>query len=131
MVKPTDVIIILLYSQGVYVRAVGNVRSFNDAIHIVSHDIRPLEDHNELTHHLLETIYLHCVNTKGPQQVSSTSNDHKAKRLFSLYLPCPKNSPLPQPVRGQERHHPVCTAETWQVQWPTNKTTTRIPSNAR
>ena len=82
MVQPTDVIIIPFYSQGVYVRAVGNVRSFNDVIHIVSHDIRPLEDHNELTHHLLETIYLHCVNTKGPQQVSGTSNYHKAMRLL-------------------------------------------------
>ena len=52
-----------------YVRAVGNVRSFQDVIHIQAHDIRPLEDHNEMTHHLLETIYLHCVNTKGPLQV--------------------------------------------------------------
>jgi replication factor A2 len=59
---------------GVYVRAIGNVRIFQDVIHIVSHDIRPVEDPNELTHHLLETIYLHCVNTKGPLQPTQAAS---------------------------------------------------------
>jgi replication factor A2 len=47
----------------VYVRVIGSARSYQGTLHIVSHDTRPVEDHNEITHHLLETIFIHCQNT--------------------------------------------------------------------
>ena len=50
--------------EGVYVRVVGSVRSFQDSLHIVSHDTRPVVDHNEITHHFLESIFHHCQRTK-------------------------------------------------------------------
>jgi len=28
-------------------------------------DIRPLDNHNEITHHFLESIFVHLQNTKG------------------------------------------------------------------
>lgn len=58
--------------EGTYVRVIGSVRSFQDSLHIVSHDIRPLVDFNEVTHHFLEAIHLHCLHTKAPPNPQST-----------------------------------------------------------
>lgn len=51
-------------SEGTYVRVIGSVRTFQDSLHIVSHDTRPVADPNEVTHHFLECIYQHCQRTK-------------------------------------------------------------------
>lgn len=60
--------------EGAYVRVVGNVRTYEDTLHVVAFDIRPVEDMNELTNHMLETIYVHLVNTKSLKPPSSTAS---------------------------------------------------------
>jgi len=55
--------------EGAYVRVIGTVRSFQNTLHVVSHDVRPVEDHNQITHHFLEAIFQHCQRTKAPPVV--------------------------------------------------------------
>jgi replication factor A2 len=50
---------------GKYVRIIGSLRVFNDSKHIIAHDMRPVVDHNEVTHHFLEVIHQHCQLTKS------------------------------------------------------------------
>ncbi|CAO3641446.1 unnamed protein product [Cunninghamella echinulata] len=48
-----------------YVRVVGRINSFNDRINVMAFDIRPITDFNEITYHLLDTVYNHLNFTKG------------------------------------------------------------------
>ncbi|POM64269.1 Replication protein A 32 kDa subunit [Phytophthora palmivora] len=52
--------------EGSYVRVVGKLRTFQGKASLSCFNVTPVEDMNELTHHLLEVIYVHCYNTKGP-----------------------------------------------------------------
>ncbi|CAH0479816.1 unnamed protein product [Peronospora belbahrii] len=52
--------------EGSYVRVVGKLRTFQGKSSLSCFNVAPVEDMNELTHHLLEVIYVHCWNTKGP-----------------------------------------------------------------
>jgi len=54
------------WREGVYVRVIGNLRAFNSNRSLVAFRIRPITDFNELTFHLLEVIYVHLYNTRGP-----------------------------------------------------------------
>ncbi|OWZ24691.1 DAN Replication protein [Phytophthora megakarya] len=51
--------------EGSYVRVVGKLRTFQGKASVSCFNVTPVEDMNELTHHLLEVIYVHCYNTKG------------------------------------------------------------------
>ena len=44
---------------------VGHLRMFNKQQNVVGFFIKPIEDFNEVTHHLTETIYAHLAVTKG------------------------------------------------------------------
>ncbi|KAG7398861.1 DNA-directed RNA polymerase I subunit rpa2 [Phytophthora boehmeriae] len=52
--------------EGAYVRVVGKLRSFQGKSSLSCFSVAPVEDLNELTHHFLDVIYVHCYNTKGP-----------------------------------------------------------------
>ncbi|KAG1687239.1 hypothetical protein DVH05_005290 [Phytophthora capsici] len=52
--------------EGSYVRVVGKLRTFQGKASLSCFSVNPVEDMNELTHHLLEVIYTHCYNSKGP-----------------------------------------------------------------
>ncbi|GMF53351.1 unnamed protein product [Phytophthora fragariaefolia] len=52
--------------DGSYVRVVGKLRSFQGKASLSCFNVTPLQDMNELSHHLLEVIYVHCYHTKGP-----------------------------------------------------------------
>jgi len=56
-----------LCRQGSFVRAVGVLREYQGAVSVQLYDMRPVTDHNEVTHHMLEAIYVHLQNTKGPK----------------------------------------------------------------
>ena len=55
------------------VKVHGNMRRFEDKTHLLVYDIKPLEDFNELTHHLLECTYIRLVQQRGPLPVSPIS----------------------------------------------------------
>jgi hypothetical protein len=51
-------------SEGVYVRVVGVVRSFNSKFAITIISIRSIHDMNEITYHNLEVMLLHVSSTR-------------------------------------------------------------------
>ena len=58
-----------------FVKIVGQLREYEGRKHVLIYDIAPVTDWNELTHHLLQIVYVHLQNTKGPIPV----------RLFIIY----------------------------------------------
>lgn len=61
-----------LIREGIYVKVIGNIRVFNKQRSVVAFYIRPIEDFNEVTHHLAECVYAHVSFTKGIPVVSIT-----------------------------------------------------------
>lgn len=55
--------------NGVLARVIGNVREYDNKIHVSVYDAYAVKDYNELTYHILDIIYTHCQNTKGPVPV--------------------------------------------------------------
>ncbi|XP_056142595.1 replication protein A 32 kDa subunit isoform X1 [Lampris incognitus] len=53
---------------GTYVKVSGNLRSFQNHKSVVAYNIRPLEDMNEITSHMLEVVQAHMQLSK-PQTV--------------------------------------------------------------
>ena len=52
--------------EGAYVKVIGSLRSFNEKRTVTAFDIKVIADQNELTHHFLESIWVHLKNTKSP-----------------------------------------------------------------
>ncbi|GAA6220375.1 replication protein A 32 kDa subunit [Lates japonicus] len=55
---------------GTYVKVSGNLRSFQNHRSVVAFSVRPLEDMNEITSHMLEVVQAHMVLGK-PQSMSA------------------------------------------------------------
>ncbi|XP_031708839.1 replication protein A 32 kDa subunit [Anarrhichthys ocellatus] len=55
---------------GTYVKVSGNLRSFQNHRSVVAFSVRPLEDMNEITSHMLEVVQAHLALCK-PQAMSS------------------------------------------------------------
>ena len=56
--------------EGMYVRVVGHLKVFNKQRSVTAFYVKPLEDFNQLSHHLAEVMYAHLVATKGAPVVS-------------------------------------------------------------
>lgn len=54
------------YREGMYVRVVGNIKSFQNTRNLTSYVIRPITDFNEITYHLLDSLYAHLEALNGP-----------------------------------------------------------------
>jgi replication factor A2 len=52
--------------EGTYCRAWGKLKSFNDRRSVGAQIIRPVEDMNEVSYHLLEATAVHLHYTRGP-----------------------------------------------------------------
>jgi replication factor A2 len=52
--------------EGAYCRAWGKLKSFNDRRSVGATIIRPVEDMNEVSYHLLEATAVHLYFTRGP-----------------------------------------------------------------
>ncbi|KAK9728803.1 Replication factor A protein 2 [Basidiobolus ranarum] len=52
--------------EGIYVRVVGQFKQFANKRHVVAFSMRPIDDFNEITHHLLEAVYVHLFRTRNP-----------------------------------------------------------------
>ncbi|XP_072316553.1 replication protein A 32 kDa subunit [Eucyclogobius newberryi] len=55
---------------GTYVKVSGNLRSFQNHRSVVAFSVRPLEDMNEITSHMLEVVHAHMALCK-PQSTTS------------------------------------------------------------
>lgn len=52
--------------ENTYCRVWGKLKDFNGRKHVGAQFIRPLDDLNEISYHLLEATYVHLFLTKGP-----------------------------------------------------------------
>ncbi|KAF2472143.1 replication protein A, subunit RPA32 [Lindgomyces ingoldianus] len=52
--------------ENAYCRVWGKPRCFNNKKHVGAHIIRPVEDFNEVSYHLLEATVVHLYFTRGP-----------------------------------------------------------------
>jgi len=60
------------WKEGIYIRAIGHLRAFNNKKSIVAFRIIPIKNFDEVTYHFLETIYVHLTNTKGELSSNQT-----------------------------------------------------------
>ncbi|KAJ1847576.1 Replication factor A protein 2 [Coemansia sp. RSA 2703] len=51
--------------EGQYVRVYGELKFFNSKRHVSAFKVRPITDHNEITYHGIEAIYVHLTKTRG------------------------------------------------------------------
>lgn len=58
------------WREGVYVRIIGTLRSFNNVKSIVAFTIKPIVDFNEMTYHYIEVVHVHLQNSHGPTQTN-------------------------------------------------------------
>ncbi|TMW59213.1 hypothetical protein Poli38472_007358 [Pythium oligandrum] len=72
------------FRDGIYVRAVGSLRTFQDKLSLSCFAVTPVEDFNEITHHFLEVIYVHCYNTKGALQSSTATKSAAGGDNFQM-----------------------------------------------
>ncbi|KAF2189496.1 replication protein A, subunit RPA32 [Zopfia rhizophila CBS 207.26] len=52
--------------ENAYCRVWGKLKSYNNKKHVGAHIIRPVEDYNEISYHLLEATAVHLYFTRGP-----------------------------------------------------------------
>eukprot|EP01039_Chlorochromonas_danica_P000284 gene284-303_t len=52
--------------DGVLVKVIGNLREYENNVHVLVYDVSPILDWNELTYHLADVMLTHCQRTKGP-----------------------------------------------------------------
>jgi replication factor A2 len=58
--------------EGAYCRAWGKLKSFNDRRSVGAQIVRPIEDLNEVSYHLLEATAVHLYITRGPPGGANT-----------------------------------------------------------
>ncbi|OQR92724.1 replication protein A 32 kDa subunit [Achlya hypogyna] len=59
--------------DGVYVAAVGNLRTFGGKTSLTCFSVTPVENFNQVTHHFLECIYTHLRNVHGALNSAPTA----------------------------------------------------------
>lgn len=69
------------------VRVVGQIRDYEGNRHILAFEVFPLEDFNQLTHHLLDVMLTHLRHTQGPVPVR-TLLTISSLHSFLLYYAC-------------------------------------------
>lgn len=50
--------------EGMYVKAIGHLKMFNNQRSVTAFLIKPISDFNEVTHHLAEVMACHLMATK-------------------------------------------------------------------
>lgn len=59
-----------LCREGMYVKAIGNIKTFNNQKSVTAFSVRPVTDFNEVTHHLSDVMVAHLAATRGAPVVS-------------------------------------------------------------
>jgi len=77
------------WKEGIYVRAIGHLRAFNNKKSIVAFRIIPIKNFDEVTYHFLETIYVHLMNTKGeqPHQTFQQQSSYQPQQINAYQTP--------------------------------------------
>jgi replication factor A2 len=71
--------------QGSFVSLVGALKEYNDNLSIqIFGTITIIEDYNEMTHHLLDVILTHNMNTKGPIPGSDAAKDLEKRNANNI-----------------------------------------------
>jgi len=52
--------------EGAFVQVVGTLKEYNETLSLQIYSMSEVTDYNALTHHILECILTHNINTKGP-----------------------------------------------------------------
>ena len=73
LITTDNEIIFFLFRENSFVKVVGQLREYEGRKHVLIYDITPIVDWNELSHHLLQIIFIHLQNTKGPIPVRISS----------------------------------------------------------
>jgi len=60
------------WKEGVIVRVIGQLRSFNNSKSVVAYNIQPIADFNEYTFHFIEVVHTHLKHTKGKPPSAGT-----------------------------------------------------------
>jgi len=61
--------------EGRWVRINGRIHHFGGRCSINVFNVIPITDFNEITHHFMEVIYAHLVNTQPPKQGNNNNNN--------------------------------------------------------
>eukprot|EP00002_Diphylleia_rotans_P016707 TRINITY_DN3248_c0_g1_i2.p1 TRINITY_DN3248_c0_g1~~TRINITY_DN3248_c0_g1_i2.p1 ORF type:complete len:257 (+),score=43.59 TRINITY_DN3248_c0_g1_i2:56-826(+) len=105
--------------EGSYIRIFGKLRSHAGQRSLIVIKISPVEDHNEITFHILEAIQVHCYNQN--LLVSKLSNrkannqdliNHAIERIYEVTfsfefrcLPIPRRMHIIQKMPSFNRNH--------------------------
>ncbi|KAB5586739.1 hypothetical protein PHYPO_G00005030 [Pangasianodon hypophthalmus] len=86
-----------------YVKVSGNLRSFQNNRSLVAFSVRPLEDMNEITSHMLEVVQAHMLLSKpqtmmGGGGMNSSMKNPNQNQVLCLIKSCPE----PQGISIQE-----------------------------
>ena len=60
----------VICQEGMYVKVIGNIKTFNKQMSVTAFHIKPIVDFNEVTHHLAEVMFIHLAHTRGVPVVS-------------------------------------------------------------
>eukprot|EP00823_Brevimastigomonas_motovehiculus_P002870 TRINITY_DN16_c1_g1_i1.p1 TRINITY_DN16_c1_g1~~TRINITY_DN16_c1_g1_i1.p1 ORF type:complete len:295 (-),score=97.83 TRINITY_DN16_c1_g1_i1:166-1050(-) len=71
-------------SEHRYVRVIGSVRDMEHKKSMVAYSVQPIREPNELSFHMLDVIYTHLLNTKGPVPQASSSASSSVSSSSSL-----------------------------------------------
>ena len=64
---------------------VGNIKTYQDVKSLFIVSMRPVNDHNEMTHHLLDRMMTHAIATKGPVPGSAAAEAIKNQKVAGNY----------------------------------------------
>ena len=67
-------------SAGKYVKVVGTVREHQGRRNVVALNIEAIDDFNVVTHHFLNTIYIHATKLSSKNSAFSSSSDTLVQR---------------------------------------------------
>jgi len=75
------------WKEGVIVRVIGTLRSFNNTKSIVAYSIQPITDKNEYTFHFIEVVHTHLRHTKGPPPAAAAPTGFAAPGGYAAGSP--------------------------------------------